>query len=120
VARATDDARVGARTHAVDVNEPSVVATPMSMPFIYRTATTHDAAASPTVAVSTAAVAAVLALVRAFATSLFKSMVPSSFLHEFLQTTERFVPSLRDVLEVGSRYFHLFWLELPDALAATS
>ncbi len=80
----------------------------------------HDAAASPRVAVSTAAVPAVLALVRAFATSLFKSMVPSSFLHESLQTTERFVPSLRDVLEIGSRYFHLFWLELPDALAATS
>src|ERR1700680_1821431 len=48
-----------------------------------------------------------------------KSMVPSLFLHEFLQTTERFVPSLRDVLEIGSRYFHFLWLELPDALAAT-
>jgi hypothetical protein len=35
----------------------------MSIPFICRTATTQDAAASPRVAVSAAAVAAVLALV---------------------------------------------------------
>ena len=37
-----------------------------------------------------------------------------------LETVERFVPPLRDVLEIGSRRFHLFQLELPDALAATS
>jgi hypothetical protein len=37
----------------------------MSIPFICRTATTQDAAASPRVAVSAAAVAAVLALVMA-------------------------------------------------------
>jgi hypothetical protein len=37
----------------------------MSIPFICRTATTHDPAASPSVAVSAAAVAAVPALVRA-------------------------------------------------------
>src|SRR5258708_23664307 len=42
-----------------------------------------------------------------------------SFLDELLQTVERFVPSLRDVLEIGSCRFHLFQLELPDALAAT-
>src|SRR3989442_14115877 len=46
-------------------NEPSGVATPVSIPFICRTATTQDAAASPSVAVSAAAVAAVLALVMA-------------------------------------------------------
>src|SRR3989442_13204161 len=46
-------------------NEPSGVATPISIPFICRTATTQDAAASPSVAVSAAAVAAVLALVTA-------------------------------------------------------
>src|SRR6266545_3002025 len=48
-----------------NANEPSPVATPMSIPFICRTATTQDAAASPSVAVSAAAVAAVLALVMA-------------------------------------------------------
>jgi hypothetical protein len=37
----------------------------MSIPFICATATTQDAAASPSVAVSTAAVAALLALVMA-------------------------------------------------------
>jgi hypothetical protein len=46
-----------------NANEPSRVATPMSIPFICRTATTQDAAASPSVAVSAPAVAAVLALV---------------------------------------------------------
>src|SRR6266487_6224293 len=51
-------------THSAtkNANEPSRVATPMSIPFICRTATTQDAAASPSVAVSAAAVAAVLAL----------------------------------------------------------
>src|SRR5215216_4344742 len=44
-------------------NEPSPVATPMSIPFICRTATTQDATASPSVAVSTAAVVALLTLV---------------------------------------------------------
>jgi hypothetical protein len=39
----------------------------MSIPFICRTATNQDAAASPRVAVSTAAVAAVFALVMAAA-----------------------------------------------------
>src|SRR5438445_576336 len=43
-----------------------------------------------------------------------------SFLHELLQTVERLIPSLRDVLEIGSRRFHLFQLELPDTLAATA
>src|SRR5713226_8962846 len=42
-----------------------------------------------------------------------------SFLDDLLQTVERLVPSLRDVLEIGSRRFHLFQLELPDTLAAT-
>ena len=48
-----------------NANEPSCVATPMSIPFICWTATTKDAAASPSVAVSAAAVGAVLALVMA-------------------------------------------------------
>src|SRR5438128_5369119 len=43
-----------------NANEPRVVATPMSIPFICRTATTQHAAASPSVAVSPAAVVAVL------------------------------------------------------------
>jgi hypothetical protein len=53
------------RTHrgTKDANDSSRVATPMSIPFICRTATTQDAAASPSVAVSAAAVAAVLVLV---------------------------------------------------------
>ena len=41
-------------------NEPSRVATPMSIPCICQTATTQDAAASPSVAASTAAIVAVL------------------------------------------------------------
>jgi hypothetical protein len=48
-----------------NANEPSSVAAPMSIPFICRTATTQDAAASPRVAASAAAVTAVLALVMA-------------------------------------------------------
>lgn len=47
-----------------------------------------------------------------------KSMVPSSFLNEILKTVERFVPPLRDVLEIALRRFHLFRLEFPDALSA--
>ena len=46
-----------------NVKEPSRVATPMSIPFICRTATTQDAAASPSVAVSAEVVATVLELV---------------------------------------------------------
>ena len=45
-----------------DANEPSLVATPMSIPRICETATTQDVAASPIVAASAAAVAAVLAV----------------------------------------------------------
>jgi hypothetical protein len=44
-------------------NEPSRVWAPMSIPFICRTATTQDAAASPSVAASAEAVAAVLVVV---------------------------------------------------------
>src|SRR5258706_3797703 len=58
-----------------NANEPSWVATPMSIPFICRTATTQDAAASPNVAVSAAALPAVVALVRAIATPLFRDIV---------------------------------------------
>jgi hypothetical protein len=45
-------------THAVTKNEndPSSVETPMSIPLIRCTATSHDTAASPSVAVSAAAV----------------------------------------------------------------
>jgi hypothetical protein len=42
-------------------NEPSSVAAPMSIPFICQTATTHDAAASPIVAISAALPTLVLA-----------------------------------------------------------
>jgi hypothetical protein len=47
-----------------DANEPSLVATPMSIPCICQAAMPQDAAASPSVAVSAAAIAAVLALAR--------------------------------------------------------
>jgi hypothetical protein len=43
-----------------DANEPSLVGTPMSIPRICQTAMPQDAAASPSVAVSTAAIAAAL------------------------------------------------------------
>src|SRR5258707_15876737 len=56
---------IGTHRAAKDTNEPSGVATPMSIPLICRTATTQDVAASPSVAVSAAAVAAVLVLVTA-------------------------------------------------------
>jgi hypothetical protein len=103
-----------------NANEPSRVATPMSIPFICLTATTQDAAASPSVAVSAVAVAAVLALAspQTTATLFFKSMIPPSLLNEFLQTVEGFVPPLRDVLEIAPRRFHLLRLEFPDALSA--
>ena len=61
--RAAPGSIIGTHKATKDANEPSRVATPMSIPFICRTATTQDAAASPTVAVSAAAVAAVLVLV---------------------------------------------------------
>jgi hypothetical protein len=61
-----------------DANEPSRVATPMSIPFICRTATTQDAAASPSVAVSAADVAAVLILVIAD-TAVYHSLSYSSW-----------------------------------------
>jgi hypothetical protein len=47
-----------------DANEPSLVATPISIPCICQTATTQDAAASPIVAASAAAIAAVLAVAK--------------------------------------------------------
>jgi hypothetical protein len=47
-----------------DANEPSRVATPMSIPLISQTATTHDVAASPSVAVSAAVLAPVMAAER--------------------------------------------------------
>src|SRR6266478_6038024 len=56
---------IGTHRATKNANEPSGVATPMSIPFICRTATTQDAAARPSVAVSTAPVAAVLVLVMA-------------------------------------------------------
>src|SRR6266852_4007344 len=93
---------------------------PFICPFICRTAMTQDAAASPSVAVSATAVAAVVALVLAVATFLFKTCFLPSFLNESLETVEGFVPPLGDVLEIGSRHFHLFQLELPDALATTA
>jgi hypothetical protein len=45
---------IGLAADAVNANEPSGVATPMSVPFICRTATTQAAAASPSVAVNAA------------------------------------------------------------------
>src|SRR5260221_13690254 len=56
---------IGTHIATKNVNEPSGVATPMSIPFICQTATTQDAAASPSVAVSAVAAAAVLVLVMA-------------------------------------------------------
>src|ERR1700687_4929380 len=48
-----------------------------------------------------------------------KAWLLPSFPDELLETVERFVPPLRDALEIGPRHFHLFRLELPDALAPT-
>jgi len=56
---------IDTHTAAKNANEPSRVWAPMSIPVICRTATTQDAAASPSAAVSAAAVAAVLAPVTA-------------------------------------------------------
>src|SRR5215831_6122123 len=53
---------ITAHTAMKDANEPSLVATPMSIPCICHTAMTQDAAASPSVAVSAAAIAPVLAV----------------------------------------------------------
>src|ERR1039457_3589851 len=49
---------IAPHTATKDVNVPSRVATPMSIPLICRAATTQHAAASPSVAVSVAAVTA--------------------------------------------------------------
>src|ERR1700682_6038974 len=48
----------------------------------------------------------------------FMILSPSLFLNEFLQTVECFVPSLRDVLQIGPRRFHLSRFEFPDTLSA--
>src|SRR5215831_5701584 len=48
-----------------DANDPSLVATPMSIPCICQTAMPQDAAASPSVAVSAAAIVAVLLVAKA-------------------------------------------------------
>jgi hypothetical protein len=50
----------------------------MSIPFICRTATTQDAAASPSVAVSAGAVAAVLALVMAAEREVYERGIEAS------------------------------------------
>ena len=60
-----------------NANEPSRVATPMSIPCICRTATTQDAAASPSVPVSAAAVTAGVVRVTT-AGSAGEPMTPSS------------------------------------------
>src|SRR5258708_14736062 len=56
---------IGTHIETKNVNEPSGVVTPMSIPFICQTATPQAAAASPSVAVSAVASAAVLVLVMA-------------------------------------------------------
>ena len=50
-----------------EANEPSLVATPMSMPCICHTAMPQDAAASPSVAVSAAAIAPAFAVAKVVA-----------------------------------------------------
>src|SRR2546426_8759118 len=45
-------------------------------------------------------------------------LTAASVLNEFLQAVERFIPPLRDVLEIAPRRDRLFRLELPDALSA--
>ncbi len=54
---------IGTHRARKDTKERSCVEIPMSIPFICRMATTHEAAASPSVAVSAAAGAAALVLV---------------------------------------------------------
>src|SRR5260370_20976400 len=44
--------------------------------------------------------------------------VKSRLLDELLQTVERFVPPLRDMVEIAPRCFDLFRLERPDPLSA--
>src|SRR5215813_4670089 len=61
-----------------NANEPSLVATPMSIPRICHTAIPQDAAASPSVAVSAAAVAPVLAVAKAVVNP-WSAMMPSGF-----------------------------------------
>src|ERR1700733_9080810 len=56
---------ITAHTAIKKANEPGLVATPMSIPVIRQTATTQQAAAVPSVTVSTAAVVAVRPLVSA-------------------------------------------------------
>jgi hypothetical protein len=46
---------IGSQTATKSTNEPSSVATPMSIPSICRTATTHDASAIASVALSAVA-----------------------------------------------------------------
>jgi hypothetical protein len=54
-------------------NEPSSVATPMSIPFICQTATIHDAAASPSVAISAAVPTLLVAGLASMAFVVFRS-----------------------------------------------
>jgi hypothetical protein len=85
----------------------------MSIPSICRTATTQDAAASPSVAVSTAAVAVVLALVTAATRN--RSGLPASSVsfHELSQPDEGIVPLLGHVLEKLVRIEQRLLFELP-------
>src|SRR5262249_47668451 len=64
---------IDTHTATKNANEPSSVATPMSIPFIWRRATSQDAAASASVAVSSAVVAAVSALIIAAARAAARS-----------------------------------------------
>jgi hypothetical protein len=65
-----------------NANEPSGVATPMSIPFICQTATTQNAAASPSVPVRAVAVAAVvvfvIAAIYSIAVVLIMSAIPDA------------------------------------------
>src|SRR6266508_6526903 len=58
---------IDTHTATKNPNEPSPVATPVSIPLICHTATTHDAAASPSVAVSAAVLPPVIAAERSTA-----------------------------------------------------
>jgi hypothetical protein len=40
-------------------------------------------------------------------------------LDELRQTAERFIPTLRDLVEIAAGRFHLIWFQLPDSLTAT-
>src|SRR5258706_11082251 len=65
---------IGTHRAMKKLNDPTGVATPMSIPFISWTATTHDRAASPNVAVRAVALAAVLVLIAGY----FHHVQPSS------------------------------------------